>query len=303
VGFDFEPASYPSDVVDRYIAFGPLDPAEIGAIDAALMGQGFLAKTTLRSKAAHISRQHVPQGSFVSLFHKADFGPLPLLRRPLLSYIRARHRQFADAPAFAVGNVVKTSTTPAAVDGISLPVHGGGAGAEPENPENMRMRGLMIVGALTMLSLASAKAAEDLSGFGIPVDGQRAQATSRGGWTADVCAEIQRVEKMVSEDARPIDRGMLRYGLLHLEMKHCGIDISKKLAADQAALEEIRRQSGREFDENMAAAQREASRPPQPIIVQVPQGSSGQSSLPDPSPPVNCLTTRLGGGMSTTSCR
>ncbi len=90
MGFDFEPASYPSDVVDRYIAFGPLDPAEIGAIDAALMGQGFLAKTTLRSKAAHISRQHVPQGSFVSLFHKADFGPLPLLRRPLLSYIRSQ---------------------------------------------------------------------------------------------------------------------------------------------------------------------------------------------------------------------
>ena len=114
----------------------------------------------------------------------------------------------------------------------------------------------MIVGALTMLSLASAKAAEDLSGFGIPVDGPRAQATSRGGWTADVCAEIQRVEKMVSEDARPGDRGMLRYGLLHLEMKHCGIDISRKLAADHAALEEIRRQSGREFEENMVSVGR-----------------------------------------------
>jgi hypothetical protein len=164
----------------------------------------------------------------------------------------------------------------------------------------------MIVGALTLLSLAPAKAAEDLSGFGIPVDGpdvKSTKQTTKRSWAADVCAEIQRVEKLVSEDARPSDRGMLRYGLLHLEMKHCGIDISNKLDADQAALEEIRRQSGREFDENMAAAQREVSRPPQPIIVQVPQGSSGQSSLPDPSPPVNCLTTRLGGGMSTTSCR
>ena len=146
----------------------------------------------------------------------------------------------------------------------------------------MIVKGLMIVGALT-LSLASAKAAEDLSGFGIPVDVPGAKSTKQttgGGWAADVCAEIQRVEKMVIEDARPVDRGMLRFGLLTLEMKHCGIDISNKLAADQAALEEIRRQSGREFDENMAAAQREESRPPQPIIVQVPQGSSGPSSPP-----------------------
>ncbi|MBR1236606.1 hypothetical protein [Bradyrhizobium sp. AUGA SZCCT0182] len=165
------------------------------------------------------------------------------------------------------------------------------------------MRRLAIVVALTLLFLSPARAAEDLSRFGTPVDEPRVQATSRGGWTADVCEEIKRVEKLVSEDARPVDRGMLRYGLLHLEMKHCGIDVSKKLAADQAALEEIRRQSGREFEENMAAAQRQATRPQRPIIVQVPQGSSGQSSLPDPSPPVNCLTTRLGGGMSTTSCR
>ncbi len=163
------------------------------------------------------------------------------------------------------------------------------------------MRGLTLVVAMTLHSLAPAKAAEDLSGFGILVDRPRAQPTSRGGWAADVCTEIKRVEKLVSEDARPADRGMLRIGLLHLEMKHCGIDISKKLAADQAALEEIQRQSRREFEENMAAAQTSRSR--QPIIVQVPQGSSGQSSLPDPSPPVNCVTTRLGGGMSTTNCR
>jgi hypothetical protein len=51
--------------------------------------QRFLAETMRGSKAAHISRQHVPQRSFVSLFHKADFGSLPLLRRPLLSYIRS----------------------------------------------------------------------------------------------------------------------------------------------------------------------------------------------------------------------
>jgi hypothetical protein len=88
VGFDFEPASYPSDVVDRDVAFGPLDPAKIGAIDAALVGQRFLAQTKLRSQATHIPRQNIPQRSFVSLFHKGDFGSLTLLRRPLLSYIR-----------------------------------------------------------------------------------------------------------------------------------------------------------------------------------------------------------------------
>lgn len=168
------------------------------------------------------------------------------------------------------------------------------------------MRGLMIVGTLTMLSLASAKAAEDLSRFGVPVDEPGAKTdkqTTRGSWAADVCAEIQRVEKLVIQDARPVDKGMLRFGLLTLEMKHCGIDISKKLAADQAALEKVRRQSDREFEENMAAAQREASRPQESIIVQTPQAPE-QLSLPDPPrPPVNCLTTRLGGGMSATSCR
>jgi hypothetical protein len=69
------------------------------AIDTALMRQRFLAEATRRSKAAHISRQDVPQRSFVSLFHKADFGALALLRRPLLSYIRSGHLQIADAPA------------------------------------------------------------------------------------------------------------------------------------------------------------------------------------------------------------
>jgi hypothetical protein len=206
------------------------------------------------------------------------------------------------APARARDDLHASKVT---IDGIWLPVHGGDAGAESENPENMRMKGLMIVGALTLLSLSPAKAAEDLSGFGIAVDGPGAKTTkqtTKGGWAADVCAEIQRVEKMVIEDARPVDRGMLRYGLLILEIKHCGIDISKKFAADQAALEEVRRQSNQEFEENLAAARRETSRPQQPIIVQVPQAPA-QSSLPDPSPPVSCFTTRLGGGMSTTSCR
>jgi len=74
VGFDFEPASYPSDVVDRDISFGSLDPAEIGTIDTAFVCQCFLAKTTRRAKTTHIPRQDVAKRSFVSLFHKGDFG-------------------------------------------------------------------------------------------------------------------------------------------------------------------------------------------------------------------------------------
>jgi hypothetical protein len=110
------------------------------------------------------------------------------------------------------------------------------------------------------------------------------------------------MEKTVISGVRPTDRGVTRIGLLMLEQLHCGIDVSKKIAADQAILEEEGQKARRDYEENMAAALREASRPPQPIIVQVPQAPA-QSSLPDPSPPVNCFTTRLGGGMSSTSCR
>jgi hypothetical protein len=57
------------------------------------MGQRLLTETTLRPKATHIPRQDVPQRPFVSLFHRADFGSITLLRRPLLSYIRRPYLQ------------------------------------------------------------------------------------------------------------------------------------------------------------------------------------------------------------------
>jgi len=93
VGFDFEPAGYPSDVVDRDVPLRPLDAAEISAIDPALVRKSFLAQFTRSPKPTHVSRQNVPQRPFVSLLHRADFGPLTLLRRPLLSYIRPRYLQ------------------------------------------------------------------------------------------------------------------------------------------------------------------------------------------------------------------
>src|SRR5258706_8690086 len=89
VRLHFETTRDTRNVVDRDISLRPLDPAEVGAVDPALMGQRLLAQTTLRPKAAHIPRQNVPQRSLVSLFHKDDFGSITLLRRPLLSYIRA----------------------------------------------------------------------------------------------------------------------------------------------------------------------------------------------------------------------
>jgi len=174
---------------------------------------------------------------------------------------------------------------------------------------NMKNKELMIAGAMALVSLTPAKAAEDLSSFGVPVETTgpvhpaaplNEPASKR--WPAHVCAEIQRVEKVVISGARPTDRGMTRIGLLMLEQLHCGIDVSKKIAADQAVLDEEQRKAQRDFQENMAAAQRAASRPQEPIIVQVPQAAPA-SSLPDPPPTVNCFTNRLGGGMSTTTCR
>jgi len=152
--------------------------------------------------------------------------------------------------------------------------------------------------------------AEDLSRFGTRVDETTAppktivpKTTARGDWPAHVCAEVQRVERVLIEDVSPIDRGFRRLGLLLLQQLHCGVDISAKIVADQKSYEETKGQADRDFRENMEAAARSASVPraAAPIIVQVPQ--AGGSSLPDPAPLVNCFTTRLGGGMSSTSCR
>lgn len=162
---------------------------------------------------------------------------------------------------------------------------------------------------LASICLTPAKGAEDLSSFGVlvettgpvrPVAPATEAADAR--WTAPVCAEVQRVERTVISGALPADRAMTRIGLLMLEQLHCGIDVSKKIAADQAILENVQRKAQRDYEENMAAAQRAASRPQQPIVVQVPQPAS-QAELTAPPRPLNCLTNRLGGGMSSTTCR
>ncbi|MDH6261414.1 hypothetical protein [Bradyrhizobium sp. BR13661] len=171
-----------------------------------------------------------------------------------------------------------------------------------------------IVGLIALAALITpAKAAEDLSSFGTPVETTTparpvAQSKARANklWSAEVCAEIQRIENVViSGPLHPSDRGMARGGLLMLEQLHCGIDVSEKLAADEAVLENEQRKAQRTYEKNMDAAQRAAERaaaPREPIIIQVPQPAPA-SSLPDPPATVNCSTTRLGGGMSSTTCR
>jgi hypothetical protein len=165
---------------------------------------------------------------------------------------------------------------------------------------------LLIVGAIGLASVASVKAGDlpDLSAYGTPVEttgpvhpaAPSNEPTNRH-WPAHVCAEIQRVEKDVVSGMGPADRAMPRLGLLMLEGLHCGIDVSRKMAADEAALK--------------AAAQRAASTPQGPIIVEVPQDptiievpqAALEPAAPVPPRPLNCFTTRLGGGMSTTTCR
>ena len=78
---NFKPASNTSNVVDRDVALRPLDPAEISTIDAALVGQRFLAQTKLRSKAKHILRQGGPGA-----------GVFPARRAPDAALINDRQR-------------------------------------------------------------------------------------------------------------------------------------------------------------------------------------------------------------------
>jgi hypothetical protein len=73
------------------------------------------------------------------------------------------------------------------------------------------------------------------------------------------------------------------------------------MAADRAVLEQERQRAGQAFEDNMEAAAH-AFRYREPVIVQVPQADP-EPAAPAPTRTMNCLTSRLGGGMSTTTCR
>lgn len=175
----------------------------------------------------------------------------------------------------------------------------------------MKSKELLIACAMVLVSLVPATAGgPDLSAYGTPVDPTvpvvplpttRNEPANKN-WPAHVCAEIQRVETSTASGFGPDIRGISRLGLLTLEGRHCGIDVSKKMDADQAAMEDAHRASQRSWDDIMDAAQSAASRDQDPIIVEVPQAAS-EPAAPAPPRTLNCLTSRLGGGISTTNCR
>lgn len=164
----------------------------------------------------------------------------------------------------------------------------------------------VFIGFFMVIPLA--EAAEDLSSYGTPIETgkpvqQSATPNQPNRWSTQVCAEILRMEKIViGGPLRPSDRGIARGGLLMLEQLHCGIDISKKMAADQAIADDEARMAQRAYDEYIAATPPEAFQPQQPIILQVPSTNS-EPALPMPAPPTNCFTARFRGGMSSTTCR
>jgi len=119
----------------------------------------------------------------------------------------------------------------------------------------MKSKELLIACAIALVSPGPANAGgADLSAFGTPVDpnvpvvplpATRNESTNKR-WPAHICAEIQRVEGIaVGGPLRPSDRGIARFGLLLLEQGHCGIDVSRKVAADQAVREGAANRVGR----------------------------------------------------------
>lgn len=168
----------------------------------------------------------------------------------------------------------------------------------------MKAKALLIAVATAIAGTASANAGgPDLSAYGTPVDPAPHLAKPTGNrWPAHVCAEIQRVEYVAISGPLPLtERGVARGGLLLLEQLHCGIDVSGKMAADRAIVDEEKRRADRDFEDSMIAAQSAASRSREPIIVNVPQAAPEPASAPPAT--LHCFTTQFGGGISSTNCR
>lgn len=176
----------------------------------------------------------------------------------------------------------------------------------------MKSKVLLIACAVALVSPRANAGGADLSAYGTPVDPTvpviprllaAPNEPPNKNWPAHVCAEIQRVETSTASGFGPDIRGISRIGLLTLEARHCGIDVSKKMDADQAAMEDAHRASQRSWDDITDAAQRAASSGSrEPIILQVPQAAP-EPTVSAPPAPLNCFTTRLGGGSSSTTCR
>jgi hypothetical protein len=88
--FNLQALCDPGNVVDRYIPLSPFDRTQVGPVDPAIIGQGFLRKSPCSAYPAHVFSQDIPQRAFVRPFHGRRYCRLVLLRRTLLSYIQQR---------------------------------------------------------------------------------------------------------------------------------------------------------------------------------------------------------------------
>jgi hypothetical protein len=62
---DSEPFCDACNVVDRDIAFSPLDGPEVSPVNPAFMGKRLLADTAFGAEPTHVLRQDIAQGAFV----------------------------------------------------------------------------------------------------------------------------------------------------------------------------------------------------------------------------------------------
>ena len=86
---DLETYCNPGNVVDRHVALGPFNGAEICSVDSAFVRQGFLTSGHAQHGAgAYSSPVCLAEGLYAS-FSRTQSSRLLVLRRPLLSYIRS----------------------------------------------------------------------------------------------------------------------------------------------------------------------------------------------------------------------
>jgi hypothetical protein len=71
-GLNMKPFGDPPNVVDRDVSFRSLNTAEVGAVDAAVMRQGFLREPALGAEPPHVLSEGIAKLSFVRPFHRRD---------------------------------------------------------------------------------------------------------------------------------------------------------------------------------------------------------------------------------------
>lgn len=80
----------PSDVVNRDIPLASFNATQVGSVDPALVGQGFLRQSALGAEAPHVLGENLAKLPFVRPFHGRQQFVLVLLSRTLLSHKAAQ---------------------------------------------------------------------------------------------------------------------------------------------------------------------------------------------------------------------